>query len=144
MNPLPDIANDLRGHADLCQELLAVIEREGQALRRPPAPALSPFYQEKKRLLPRLDASLNRLRQNRLFWQKRCSAERGQSPEVCSLLRQNRDMIMKIILQDRENEQLLLRQGLSPASQLPSAERPRPHMKADLYRRPYASGSTPE
>ncbi len=51
------------------------------------------------------------------------------------MLRQNQDLIMKIIVLDRENEQGLLRSGLLPDCQLPSANRQRPRFVADLYRR---------
>jgi hypothetical protein len=51
------------------------------------------------------------------------------------LLRQNQDQTMKIILLDRENEQCLLRRGLVPTRELPSANRQRPNFVADLYRR---------
>jgi hypothetical protein len=50
-------------------------------------------------------------------------------------LRQNQDITMKLIVLDRENEQGLLRRGLLPASELPSANRQRPHYVADLYKR---------
>ncbi len=51
---------------------------------------------------------------------------------------------MKIIVLDRENEQVLLRKGMVPARHLPSADRQRPHFVADLYRRqvqPATSGT---
>jgi hypothetical protein len=61
--------------------------------------------------------------------------ERGQNPAIAPLLRQNQDLIMKIIVLDRENEQTLLRRGLVPPRQLPSLNRQRPHFVTELYRR---------
>ena len=58
-----------------------------------------------------------------------------QHGEIPALLRQNQDLIMKIIVLDRENEQALLRRGLVPPKHLPPAERQRPHFVANLYRR---------
>jgi hypothetical protein len=55
--------------------------------------------------------------------------------EVPGMLRQVQDLIMKIIVLDRENEQMLLRNGLVPARHLPSVNQQRPHFVADLYRR---------
>jgi len=102
-------------------------------------------YLAKKNLLPRLTQSLNQIRQHRIAWQKLGPPEHAQYPEVTGLLRQNQDLIMKIILLDRENEQGLLRKGLMPLRavgsapeaprHLPPANRQRPHHVADLYRR---------
>ena len=61
--------------------------------------------------------------------------ERARHPGIGMLLRQNQDLIMKVIVLDRENEQCLLRRGLVPARELPPANRQRPHFVADLYRR---------
>jgi hypothetical protein len=130
-----EIAADLRLHFTLCQEILAVIEREGQTLRRPDHPSLFESYQLKKTLLPRLNQSLDALRKHRINWQRFSMDERARHPEIGMLLRQNQDLTMKIILLDRENEQCLLRRGLVPPRELPAANRQRPHFVADLYRR---------
>ncbi len=111
------------------------MEREGQALRRADQPSLSEFYQVKKNLLPRLNQSLDALRRHRIQWQRLSMDERARHPGIGMLLRQNQDLIMKIILLDRENEQSLLRRGLVPPRDLPSANRQRPNFVAALYRR---------
>ncbi len=103
-----------------------MVEREGQALRRPDNPSLFEFYQLKKNLLPRLNQSLDTLRKHRINWQKFSLDERARHPEIGMLLRQNQDLTMKIILLDRENEQCLLRRGLVPARELPSRQPPAP------------------
>jgi len=130
-----EITDHLRRHYALCQELLAIIEREGQALRRADQPPLFEFYQIKKNLLPRLNQSLDGLRKHRVNWQKFSLDERARHPEIGMLLRQNQDLTMKVILLDRENEQALLRRGLVPPRELPSVNRQRPHFVADLYKR---------
>src|SRR5882757_7459687 len=130
-----EIAGDLTRHLALCQEVLNVVEREGQALRRSDNPSLFDFFQVKKNLLPRLNQSLDTLRKHRVKWQKFSLDERAQFPEIGMLLRQNQDLIMKVILLDRENEQSLLRRGMVPPRELPSANRQRPHFVAELYRR---------
>ena len=130
-----EIAADLRQHLALCQEILTVVEREGQSLRRPDHPSLFEFYQLKKTLLPRLNQSVDAIRKHRINWQRFSMDERARYPEIGMLLRQNQDLTMKIILLDRENEQCLLRRGLVPPRELPSANRQRPHFVADLYKR---------
>lgn len=129
------MVTDLRGHLSLCQEIHTLVEHESHALHHTESGPSAEAYQAKKNLLPRLNQSLNQIRQHRATWQKLSPAERAQFPEVPGLLRQNQDLIMKIIVLDRENEQALLRKGLVPPRQLPSANRQRPHFVADLYRR---------
>jgi uncharacterized protein YaaN involved in tellurite resistance len=135
MNSLNSMVADLRGHLALCQEILTLVETERQALQQAEAGPSFASYQAKKNLLPRLNQSLNQIRQHRATWQKLSPVERAQFPDVPGLLRQNQDLIMKIIVLDRENEQALLRRGLVPPRQLPAAQRQRPHFVADLYRR---------
>ena len=135
MNSLNVMVADLQGHLSLCQEILSLVEKESYALHHADAGPSFESYQAKKNLLPRLNQSLNQIRQHRATWQKISPTDRAQYPEVPGLLRQNQDLIMKIIVLDRENEQALLRKGLVPPRQLPSANRQRPHFVADLYRR---------
>lgn len=135
MNSLQSMVTDLQGHLALCQEILSLVESESHALHHTKTGPSFESYQAKKNLLPRLNQSLNQIRQHRATWQKLSPAERAPFPEVPGLLRQNQDLIMKIIVLDRENEQALLRKGLVPPRQLPAAQRQRPHFVADLYRR---------
>jgi len=135
MSMTREMADDLKARLALCQELLQGLEREAQALRRPDKPSLFEFHQLRRKLLPSLNRSLDDLRRHRANWQNMSLEERARHPEICSLLRQNQDLTMKLIVLDRENEQGLLRRGLLPASELPSANRQRPHYVADLYRR---------
>jgi hypothetical protein len=115
--------------------MLTMIDREGQNLRKLENGNAFEDFQAKKSLLPRLNQSLERLREHRISWQKLMPDQRAKHPEVASLIRQNQDLIMKIIVLDRENEQTLLRRGLVPAQRLPSVHRQHPHFVADLYRR---------
>jgi hypothetical protein len=132
---LDDFVRDLRAHLTLCQELLSIVERENQALRNAVAFNPAEFHQLRNSLLPRLDQSYKRLKEVRLAWQQLDPAERRRNTDVIALFRQNQDLIMKIVLLDRENEQALLRRGLVPTTQLPSVNRQRPHFVAELYRR---------
>jgi len=135
MSAAAQIAADLRAHVAVCEELLGLVQRESQALNAPEGYSAADFHQHRKALLPRLEQSTAELRKNRLNWQKLSPAERKQCPEVSKLLRMGQDLTMKILMIDRENEQMLLRRGLLPAKALPPAQRQRPHYVADLYRR---------
>jgi hypothetical protein len=135
MTTADELMQCLESHMAVCRELLLVAEREAQTLRRADNPSHFQLYQLKKNLLPRLNQSLDGLRQHRMQWQKLSLDERARHPEVAQLLRKTQDLTMKIIVLDRENEQALLRRGLVPARELPSVNRQRPHFVADLYRR---------
>jgi len=115
--------------------MLLLTERESRALRADQAYPASEFQQARKDLLPRLDQSYKELKEVRIFWQSLSAAERAHLGEAASLLRHCQDVMMKILVLDRENEQAMLRRGLLPASHLPSANRQRPHFVAELYRR---------
>lgn len=131
-----DMAKDLRRHHAICHELLAAVEREGTALRSPGfSAAAQEFHQLRKQIFPQLSESVERLKKHRAAWQQLSLPERSVHPEITSLFRLAQDVIMKILVLDRENEQLLLRQGLVPPAHLPSINRQRPHFVADLYRR---------
>ena len=135
MNNFPQMLADLRAHQAICRELLVLAERESQALRQNQTMVLSEVYQTKKVLLPRLNESLDKVRQHRVLWQTLTAAERSIQPEISFLIRQVQDLIMRVILMDRENEQGLLRRGLIPPREIPSLNQHRPHFVADLYRR---------
>jgi hypothetical protein len=135
MKPPIETLDALNAHLALCQEILQAVENEGEALRRTDNPSLFESYQLKKNLLPRLVQSLDVLRNHRVNWQRLNLEERARHPEVAALLRKNQDLTMKIIVMDRENEQVLLRRGLVPPREIPSVNQQRPHFVANLYTR---------
>lgn len=134
-NELAAIAADLRAHMALCEEVLATVTREGQALRGEETSNAFEFFHERQSVLPRLDESLGRLKRHRQTWQRVPGPDRARHPEITALLRSAQELIMRIIVLDRENEQALLRRGLVPPRHLPPAQRQRPHYVVDLYRR---------
>lgn len=135
MNAPLEFVSDLNQHLALCLELLGLVERESRWLRQQRSPLEGEAGEARKNLLPRLDQSLAKLRRHRAEWQRLTPAERSGFPEIGSLLRRNQELTMRILMLDRENEQALLRRGLVPAAHLPPAQRQRPGMVVDLYRR---------
>jgi flagellar biosynthesis/type III secretory pathway chaperone len=135
MSDVTQLSRYLQDHLQLCREILRVVEAENRALRESPNTEHSQLTETRQKLLPRLDASLAQLRVVRHAWQQLSPEEREQHPSMPGLLQENQDLIMKILMIDRENEQCLLRLGRVPAKHLPSVERQRPHFVADLYRR---------
>ena len=67
---LADIIDYLRQQQGLYQEMLVMIDRENQHLRKLENGNAFENYQAKKNLLPRLNHSLERLREHRINWQK--------------------------------------------------------------------------
>jgi hypothetical protein len=135
MNILPQMLSDLRAHQAVCRELLALAERESEALRQGQAAVLHEIHRSRKPLLKLLSDSLENVRQHRVQWQRLTAAERAAQPEIAFLIRQAQDLILRVLLLDRENEQGLLRRGLIPPREIPAAQQQRPHFVANLYRR---------
>ena len=127
------LAERLRVHQALYQELLQLVEQENQALRG--SDSSYAFCQRRRQLLPELTRTLEELKTDRQLWLDLDPVERRHFPEMSVLMRACQDLIMKVIVLDRENEQTLLRRGLLPASRLPAAQGQQPHYVAQLYRR---------
>jgi len=131
----PDFAERLRNHLAVCTEILKLVEKENSLLRSENSEAAFSLRSTRKNLLAQLTDSLDKIRERRIAWLKLEPAQRQGHPEIAELLRENQNLIMKILVLDRENEQTLLRQGLVPPRHLPSANRQRPHFVANLYQR---------
>lgn len=128
-------------HLAVCRELLAVVQRENRALHNTSTFDPSEFAEARKGLISRLSQAYNSVKEVSSIWQQLDSAERQRHVELSSLIRQNQDLIMNVVLLDRENERAMLRRGLVPTAQLPSVHRQRPNFVAELYR---AQGSLPQ
>jgi hypothetical protein len=135
MNPPTEITETLRHSLQIYRDLLEVVQNEGHDLRAGRSQPLAGQFAAKKDLLPRLSGTLDQLTKTRASWQATDPALRLRQTEVSTLVRQNQDLLMKIIVIDRENEQALLRQGLLPTRDLPSVNRQRPHFVTEMYRR---------
>ncbi|MEQ9823069.1 MAG: hypothetical protein ABQ298_01655 [Puniceicoccaceae bacterium] len=89
-------------HLRLCEDILAILSEENRMLRRQPAEVEDELLAQKRELLPQLDASLAALK-----------TLHEQSPEILPAIQEKlktaQNKIMRILLLDRENEQLLLK-----------------------------------
>ncbi|HMJ88377.1 MAG TPA: hypothetical protein VK530_01090 [Candidatus Acidoferrum sp.] len=136
MNSFPEsMQRDLQAHHDLCLELLVLAKQENESFRAPEDTVAGQNDSRRKKLLPQLDQSLALLLKHRVAWQKLPVEERARHPEVSRLVRVTQELGMKIIVLDRENEQLLLRRGLLPARQIAVAASHQPNYVAGLYQR---------
>jgi hypothetical protein len=131
----PHLAGELRSFLDLGREFLTVFTEENQALRRPQAWSPRVSQEQRNRLLPRLESGLIELRNIRLGWERMPAGEREFCGEANDLFRDIQNLLPRLLLLDRENQQEMLRRGLIPAAQLPPAAAQRPNFVASLYRR---------
>lgn len=123
------LALELRSFCGLCEEVLALVTLESQALSNQNYQP-GEFNQKRKSLLPELKSALVRL------GERRKSRRQAAPPEEIKTLFQTiESLLMKILLLDRENQQTLLRRGLVPSMHLPQAAAQQPHYVADLYRK---------
>lgn len=132
----PDkVLGDLQRHAEICRECLALAEAENQRLREAADFPAADSAQRRRELLPRIESSLRTLRSHRLQWQQLPATERLGHPEVARALRITQELVMRVVLLERENDQALLRHGLLPAAHLPPVQGQQPHFVSALYQR---------
>lgn len=125
---------DLQTHTGLCAALLELARCENQQLRDLGEFPPGRNDEQRKFFLGRCDDALTALRAHRAAWQKLPESRETRHPEIPGLIRAAQESALKVIVLDRENEQLLLRRGLLPARHLPAAPRPQPHALLGSYR----------
>ena len=138
MNPencFADLTRELQSYLSLCREFLALFTEDNQTLRRPQPWSPTGFKAERKRLLPRLESGLIMLRSHRQWWERLPAAKRESCGEIMNLFQDIQNLLPRLLMLDRENQQEMLRRGLIPATQLPPAASQRPNFVASLYRR---------
>lgn len=131
--PLETMVDELQAYFRTCEEVHTIVRRENQCLKSCEPQSIYQFQQSRKDLLERLSDAQMRLSMHKTAWQRLSPGVRARRPEISSLIRQTLDLIMKTIVLDRENEQLLLRNQMVPANRLPSVNRQNPHYVARLY-----------
>lgn len=139
MTCLTEFAQDLQTHRSLCEAILALAAKENGALRSQGEGFNFDSTGPRKKFLAQLTDSLDKIREHRIAWMRLEPSVRQGHPEIAELLRENQNLIMRILVLDRENEQALLRKGLVPLRHVPPANRQRPHFVSSLYQRNSAS-----
>ena len=128
------LALELRNYLGLCEEILKLTMRENQALSGHADYQPREFHQKRTNLLPNIELLLAKLRNRRLVWQQVPLSERERCEEIKPLFQSIQNQLMKVLLLDRENQQIMLRRGLVPTSHLPAAS-PKPNYVASIYQR---------
>ncbi|MBL9170449.1 MAG: hypothetical protein JNN07_22120 [Verrucomicrobiales bacterium] len=136
MSPNLPLLTTLESYQALGRQILDLVEQEASLLAQGEPGLPKHTTEAKQRLLPQLATALQSLRQHRMAWQQRGPHDRTNHPEVTVALRSTQDLLMRVILRDRENEQRLLRAGSIPSRHLAKVQSPaQPNYVADLYRR---------
>jgi hypothetical protein len=130
-----EMISDLRSYHQLCEEALALTTWENQALANAGEYQPFQFFQLRTSLLPRLESALLQIRKWREIWLRISAAERAGCSEVKELFQSVQDLLMKLLLLDRENQQALLRRGLVPPRHLATAAVQQPGYVANVYKR---------
>jgi hypothetical protein len=129
------LAADLREHLAISHECLALVTVENRMLRSSSTWQPVALHEQRMRLLPRLESVLIKLREARDAWQKFSQAERERCGEIMNLFQELQNLLPRILMLDRENQQEMLRRGALPPAHLPPVQQSQPHFVNNLYRR---------
>jgi len=130
-----DLAHELQEYLALCREFLTVFTEENQALRRPQPWSPQDSSEQRKLLLPRLESGLIKLRSFRQWWERMPTEQRESCGEIKNLFRDIQNLLPRLLLLDRENQQEMLRRVVLPPPHLSPVASQRPNFVANLYRR---------
>jgi hypothetical protein len=133
--------SDLRAFSRVCEEVLSLARQEHQALSSPGAYEYREFHQRRTELLPDIESLLRKFRGHRAAWRQLPQAQRDGFEELKRLFQNIQNLLMRVIVLDRENQQAMLRRGMVPVQHIPEAAARQPHYVADLYRRNSSAGT---
>jgi hypothetical protein len=126
MDDIEQLAHELRGQRKTLEALLLLSRRDH---------AVPQTEVRRKNVLALLSQSLDTIRQNRNAWLRLDPAAKLDRPEITELLRENQNLILKILVLDKEKEETQRRSGQAPQRPETAASDPSPHWVSKLYRR---------
>lgn len=124
---------ELREHLELCREILSALEQGDAGPSSPTGSDRRDDFTNVQTLRDwagRLGESTVRLKARRARW----PTGTALPATTARLVRQSQDLMMKILVLDREHERARLRDGSASLAQLACRRQPA-HFVADLYRR---------
>lgn len=123
-----ELAEMLRLHLSLCEEAYETLLEENRLLKQTQQPPNESFLNGKRDLLSRLDTSLAAIREKN-------ASGRARLPEHKPTVEKAQQVLLKTLLLDRENEQLLLKCSM-PVKTAPVAIKPSAsHLEKIYFRR---------
>lgn len=127
--------SDLRAFARVCERVLSLARHEHQALSGPGTFEHREFHQQRAELLPDIESLARKFRSHRAAWRQLPQAQRDRFEELKRLFQNIQNLLMRVMVLDRENQQAMLKRGLVPVQHIPEAGARQPHYVADLYRK---------
>lgn len=134
MEELSELARELQQQRKTLNEVLQLARREHEDRAASPSPAA------RKNFLALLSQSLDKIRQYRAAWVRLDPAQKQEHPEISEVLRENQNLIMKILVLEREGEAEAARglrgvQRPAPPGEPAQPDRPGASFLARAYRR---------
>ena len=109
------ILKDLREHNQACDTLLKIALEENEDLRFSRNPEQAERTSEKTKALENLSALVDRLRAHRVVLEQEGASGVRLHRTIAEELRAGQDRIMRYIALNKENENLMLKEGLVPS-----------------------------
>ncbi len=103
----------LESHIDLCEKVYAFVLEENRLFKQTSKAPDQAFLERKRAFLGELDESIDRIR-------KAAAIHTARSPQQRTLIEKAQQTVLKTLLLDRENEQLLLKTTLAASRPMPA------------------------
>ncbi len=126
-------------HQRVCQGMLQTVTVENERLQGAGDIFPREIQENRQQFLATLNQFLRMIAPHRLAWQRMSPAERSAESGISDLIQSLLNLTMKVIMLDRDNEQLLTRRGFLPVRHMPPPQAQQPHFVSGLYLR-HASG----
>jgi hypothetical protein len=132
---------DLLTFARVCEDVLSLAQREHQALSGPGAYDNQEFHQRRGQLLPNIESLVRKFRGHCVAWRQLPQSQRDRFEEMKRLFQTIQNLVMRVLVLDRENQQAMLKRGIVPVQHIPEAAARQPHYVADMYRKNSFAGA---
>ena len=106
--------NALQEHMAACEHTYKVMLDENRMLKAANSPPTDEFLDQKRAALSRLDGTLAKVRTLR-------EAFTDLTPKHRAIIQKTQQIVLKALLLDRENEQMLLKSFAAPRAKIPQA-----------------------
>ncbi|HAO67023.1 MAG TPA: hypothetical protein DCR17_10100 [Verrucomicrobiales bacterium] len=134
---LSEITKDVERHNGICRELLEIVQQENRWLSssKGDASQIAAHQKSKTSLSKSLTEVVAKIQGHRAALQdaSKNNPDAPKHKEIQSAIQSATDLIMKIVVIDRENEKLLMKQGMVPAESIPSSYQYRPSDALKAY-----------
>lgn len=131
-----EILKDVDLHNDICRQLLDIVQQENRWLSNASHDEVQlPDQKLKETLSQNLSKAVSKIQAHRaaLNDEAKRQPEGNKDPALQTAIQSATDLIMKIVVIDRENEKLLMKKGMIPPEKIPSSYQYRPSEAVKAY-----------